>query len=345
MTKNDSIDNLDQLIIKAENSSGLSEEETIIAFEVIMSGEASQTQIANLLTTLAHRGETVAEITGATRIMRAKALSISAPKGAIDTCGTGGDASGTFNISTAVAFVVAACDVPVAKHGNRKASSRSGTADVLEELGVNLDATTTVIERALKETNLGFLFAPKHHSSMKHVASVRAELGIRTIFNLLGPLSNPAGAKHQLLGVFSEDWLVPMAKTLKALGSEKAWIVHGSDGLDELTVTGPSQVAQLRKGDISTFSISPEDAGLSTHHANTLKGGEPKDNAKALMSLLEGAKGAYRDIVLLNSAAALIIASKTDDLRAGVIQAAAAVDSGKAKNILERFVAITRGKN
>lgn len=334
---------LKSFIAQAASGQSLSEDEAQAAFEIIMSGDASPAQIASLLTALAVRGETVAEITGAARIMRAKALPVKAPANAIDTCGTGGDASGTVNISTAVAIVVAACDVPVAKHGNRKASSKSGTADVLEALGINLDATPDVVERALAEANIGFLFAQKHHSAMKHVAPVRGELGIRTIFNLLGPLSNPAGAKRQLLGVFSADWVKPMAETLQALGSERAWVVHGADGLDELTVTGPSQVAELKDGQVSVFEVTPQDAGLGTHEASALKGGEPEDNAKALSALLDGAPGAYRDIVLLNAAAALVIAGKADDLKAGAILAAAAIDDGNAKATLAKFAAITRG--
>lgn len=336
---------LKPFIAHAASGQSLSEDQAQAAFEIIMSGEASPAQIASLLTALAVRGETVAEITGAARIMRAKALPVKAPANAIDTCGTGGDAAGTVNISTAVAIVVAACDVPVAKHGNRKASSKSGTADVLEALGVNLDATPDVVEQALAEANIGFLFAQKHHSAMKHVAPVRGELGIRTIFNLLGPLSNPAGAKRQLLGVFSADWVKPMAETLQALGSERAWVVHGADGLDELTVTGPSQVAELKDGQVSVFEITPGDAGLSTHDASALKGGEPEDNAKALSALLDGAPGAYRDIVLLNAAAALVIAGKADDLKAGAALAAAAIDQGKAKATLAKFAAITQGQS
>ena len=336
---------LNLFIANAVAGKSLTESEAEAAFEIIMSGDASPVQIASFLTALAVRGETVAEITGAARIMRAKALPVKAPARAIYTCGTGGDASGTVNISTAVAIVVAACGVPVAKHGNRKASSKSGTADVLEALGVNLDATPDLVERAIAETNIGFLFAQKHHSAMKHVGPVRAELGIRTLFNLLGPLSNPAGAKRQLLGVFAADWVKPMAETLKALGSERAWVVHGSDGLDELTVTGSSTVAELKDGIVSTFEIAPQDAGLSLHEASSLKGGDPKDNAKALTALLDGTPGAYRDIVLLNSAAALIVADKVNDLKAGVDLAAAAIDSGDAKATLAKFGAITRSES
>ncbi|NKB43277.1 MAG: anthranilate phosphoribosyltransferase [Alphaproteobacteria bacterium] len=336
--------NLNPFIATAVSGKSLTEAEAESAFEIIMSGEASAVQIASFLTALAVRGETVAEITGAARIMRAKALPVKAPPGAIDTCGTGGDASGTVNISTAVAIVVAACGVPVAKHGNRKASSKSGTADVLEALGVNLDAPPNVVERAITETNIGFLFAQKHHSAMKHVGPVRAELGIRTLFNLLGPLSNPAGAKRQLLGVFAADWVTPIAETLNALGSERAWVVHGSDGLDELTVTGASTVAELKNGEVSTFEVSPQDAGLSTHDAQALKGGDPEDNAKALSALLDGAAGAYRDIVLLNAAAALLVADKVDNLETGASLAAAAIDKGDAKATLAKFAAITQGE-
>lgn len=336
---------LNSFIATAVAGKSLTESEAEAAFEIIMSGDASPVQIASFLTALAVRGETVAEITGAARIMRAKALPVKAPAEAIDTCGTGGDASGTVNISTAVAIVVAACGVPVAKHGNRKASSKSGTADVLESLGVNLDATPDVVEHAIAKTNIGFLFAQKHHSAMKHVGPVRAELGIRTLFNLLGPLSNPAGAKRQLLGVFAADWVTPMAETLKALGSERAWVVHGSDGLDELTVTGSSTVAELKDGVVSTFDIEPQDAGLSLHDPSSLKGGDPEDNAKALTALLDGEPGAYRDIVLLNSGAALIVADKVSDLKAGANLAAAAIDSGDAKATLAKFASITRGEN
>ncbi|MGB1875933.1 MAG: anthranilate phosphoribosyltransferase [Rhodospirillaceae bacterium] len=336
---------LNPFIKTAASGSALSESEAEAAFEIIMSGEATPIEIASFLTALAVRGETVAEITGAAKIMRAKALHVKAPGDAIDTCGTGGDAAGTVNISTAVAIAVAACGVPVAKHGNRKASSKSGTADVLEALGVNLDATPDVVERAIAETNIGFLFAQKHHSAMKHVGPIRAELGIRTLFNLLGPLSNPAGAKRQLLGVFAADWVAPMAETLKALGSERAWVVHGSDGLDELTVTGTSTVADLKVGVVSSFEVSPQDAGLAIHDAEALKGGDPEDNAKALSALLDGAPGAYRDIVLLNAAAALIVADKVSDLKEGATVAARAIDSGKAKATLEKFGALTRGES
>ncbi|MDX2223805.1 MAG: anthranilate phosphoribosyltransferase, partial [Rhodospirillaceae bacterium] len=290
------------------------------------------------------RGETVAELTGAARIMRAKAVRVAAPADAIDTCGTGGDASGTFNISTAVAFVVAGCGVPVAKHGNRAMSSKSGTADVLAALGVNLDAGPDLIARAIAEAGVGFLFAQKHHSAMKHVAPVRTELGTRTIFNLIGPLSNPAGAKRQLMGVFARKWVRPLAETLGQLGAEAAWVVHGSDGLDELTTTGASFVAELKNGAVREFEITPEGAGLSRAQPGALKGGDAAHNAHALKEVLHGRAGAYRDIVLLNAAAALMVACKASDLKAGADLARRSLDTGKAAAALDALVAISNGR-
>jgi anthranilate phosphoribosyltransferase len=332
-------------LAKLADGASLSEAEAESAFEVLMSGAATPAQMAAFLMSLRVRGETVAELTGAARIMRAKALRVNAPAEAIDTCGTGGDASGTYNISTAVAFVLAGCGVPVAKHGNRAASSKSGTADVLQALGVNLDATPEVIEQAIARANIGFLFAQKHHSAMKHVAPVRAELGVRTIFNLVGPLSNPAGAKRQLLGVFAHKWIVPLAETLGRLGSQRAWVVHGSDGLDELTTTGSSYVAELNNGLVRTFEVTPEDAGLSRADSSSLKGGDATHNALALRKVLAGEKSAYRDIVLLNAAAALIVAGKADDLKAGAAQAAQSIAAGHATKALDALIAITNGKS
>lgn len=251
------------LIARVAAGESLSEADAEAAFEIIMSGDATPAQIGGFLVGLRVRGETVEEITGAARIMRAKAAHIEAPPGAIDTCGTGGDAAGTFNISTAAALVVAACGVPVAKHGNRALSSKSGSADVLAALGVKVDCEMELVREALWENNIGFLMAPRHHSAMRHVAGPRVELATRTIFNLLGPLANPAGTTRQLVGVFSGDWLRPMAEVLGRLGSERAWVVHGSDGLDELTVTGPSQVAEWHQGQVSTFTVTPEDFGLA----------------------------------------------------------------------------------
>ena len=270
-----------------------------------------------------------------------KAASVSAPEDAIDTCGTGGDASGTYNISTAAALVAAACGVPVAKHGNRALTSKSGSADVLSELGVNLDANPDTVERCIREANVGFMFAPAHHAAMKHVGPSRVELGTRTIFNLLGPLSNPAGAKRQVIGVFSRDWVEPLALVLKNLGSETVWVVHGSDGLDELTTTGPSHVAQLKGGEVTTFEVTPEEAGLPRAVPEQLKGGDATRNAAAISELLAGQDGPFRDIVLLNSAAALIIGGKAKDLVDGARQAADAIDQGKARSHLDRLIEIS----
>jgi len=330
-------------LAKLADGASLSEADAEAAFEAIMSGNTSTAQIAAFLMALRVRGETVAELTGAARIMRAKALSVNAPVDAIDTCGTGGDASGTYNVSTAVAFVVAGCGVPVAKHGNRAASSKSGTADVLAALGVNLDAAPELIELAMTRANIGFLFAQKHHSAMKHVAPVRGELGVRTIFNLVGPLSNPAGASKQLLGVFAHKWIVPLAETLSRLGSTRAWVVHGSDGLDELTTTGASFVAELKDGKVSTFEVTPEDAGLPRVESAALKGGDAQHNAQALRRVFADQPSAYRDIVLLNAAAALVVAGKAPDLRAGATLAAQSIASGQANKALDALIAITNG--
>ena len=272
--------------------------------------------------------------------MRAKALHVEAPPDAIDTVGTGGDAQGTFNISTAAALVVAGCGVPVAKHGNRNFSSKSGSADLLAALGVNLDADMSLIARAIREAGIGFLMAPRHHSATRHVAPTRVELGTRTIFNLLGPLSNPAGVRRQLVGVFAPQWVKPVAEVLGKLGSVRAWVVHG-DGLDEITTTGTTLVASLEAGRVTTFEVTPEDAGLPRAQLVDLKGGEPQENAARLEAILAGAPGPLRDIVLFNSAAALIIAGKARDLREGVARAAASIDEGKARNALDRLIAIT----
>jgi anthranilate phosphoribosyltransferase len=321
----------------------LSEDEAAAAFDRMMSGDATPAQMGGFLMALRVRGETVAEITGAARTMRAKALTIEAPEGAIDTVGTGGDGAGTFNISTAAALVVAGCGVPVAKHGNRNFSSRSGSADILAAAGVNLDAEPALVRRAMVEAGFGFLMAPRYHAATRHVAPTRVELGTRTIFNLLGPLSNPAGAKRQLVGVFAPHWVMPVAEVLGKLGSERAWVVHG-DGLDELTTAGTSLVAELKDGRITRFEVTPEDAGLPRASLDDLKGGDPGVNAAKLIVLLDGRRGPLRDIVLLNGAAALIVAGRARDLRQGVDQAASSIDSGAARRVLERLIAITNGK-
>ncbi|MCP1335804.1 anthranilate phosphoribosyltransferase [Futiania mangrovi] len=329
------------LIARVADGTALTEDEAMQAFDIMMSGEATPSQIGGFLMALRVRGETVDEITGGARIMRSKALKVDAPAGAVDTCGTGGDASGTYNVSTAVAFVVAACGVPVAKHGNRALSSKSGSADVLSALGVNIELDAGLVARAIREAGLGFMMAPRHHGAMRHVGPTRVELGTRTIFNLLGPLSNPAGARRQLIGVFSDRWVVPMAEVLGKLGAERAWVVHGSDGLDELTTTGPSIVAEWHAGAVRTFEVTPEDAGLSRATAADLRGGDAEVNARALKAVLDGSRDAYRDIVLLNAAATLIVADKAADLKSGAATAADAIDSGKARAVLDRLVAVT----
>ncbi|HZT90174.1 MAG TPA: anthranilate phosphoribosyltransferase [Stellaceae bacterium] len=328
------------LLAQVASGRALSESEAEAAFEIIMSGNATPSQMGGLLMALRVRGESVDEITGAARIMRAKAVAIDAPPGTIDTCGTGGDSSGTFNISTASALVAAGCGVPVAKHGNRALSSRSGSADVLTALGVNIDADMAVVRRCLWEVGIGFLMAPRHHSATRHVAPTRVELATRTIFNLLGPLSNPAQARRQLVGVFAPEWVVPMAEVLGRLGAEHAWVVHGS-GLDELTTAGSTAVAEFKDGKVSTFEVVPEDVGLPRACLDDLKGGDPAHNAVLMRQLLEGERGPLRDIVLLNSAAALLVAGRVAALRDGVELAAASLDGGAARRVLDRLVAET----
>ena len=333
--------NLKALLAHVADSKPLDAAQAERAFDVIMSGDATPAQMGGFLMALRVRGETVPEITGAVRAMRSKMLTIEAPAGAIDTCGTGGDAKGTYNVSTASAIVVAGCGVPVAKHGNRALSSRSGAADVLTALGVNIDAHMSLVQRSLHEANLCFLMAPRHHSAMRHVGPTRVELGTRTIFNLLGPLSNPAGVTRQVIGVFAPQWVEPLAEVLRGLGHEHAWVVHGADGLDELSTTGASQVAELKGGKIKTFEVSPADAGLPMATLADLKGGDAEHNAKVLQAMLEGALGPFRDIVLYASAAALIVAGKAPDLKAGVATAGEAVDSGRARQTLAHLVAIS----
>jgi anthranilate phosphoribosyltransferase len=318
----------------------LSEAEAEAAFEIIMSGDATPSQMGGLLMAMRVRGETVDEITGAARIMRSKALTITAPPGAIDTCGTGGDGSGTFNVSTATALILAGAGIPVAKHGNRALSSRSGSADVLTALGVNIDCDMAVVQRCLDEIGIGFLMAPRHHSATRHVAPTRVELATRTIFNLLGPLSNPAGAKRQLVGVFAPQWVVPMAEVLGRLGAEHAWVVHGS-GIDELSTAGVTTVAEFKNGRVRSFEVAPEDAGLPRATLDDIKGGEPAHNAALMRGVLDGERGPLREIVLLNAAAGLIIAERAADLCEGVAIAADTLDSGKAAEVLDRLIAET----
>jgi anthranilate phosphoribosyltransferase len=332
---------LKTLIAQVANGAALSEDEASTAFDIMMSGDATPSQMGGFLMALRVRGETVPEIVGAARTMRAKMLQIETPPGAIDTCGTGGDAKGTYNISTATAFVVAGCGVPVAKHGNRALSSKSGGADVLGALGVNVEADMALVARALQEAGLCFLMAPRHHSAMRHVGPTRVELGTRTIFNLLGPLCNPGLVKRQVLGVFDRAWVTPLAKVLKGLGHEHAWVVHGDGGYDEITSTGVSYVAELKDGEIKTFEITPEDAGLTRSDPATLRGGDAAVNAHALTALLDGEHGPLRDTVLLSSAAALIVAGKVWNLADGVALAADAIDSGRARAVLHKLATIS----
>lgn len=331
---------LKPLITKIGDGASLSESEAEQAFNIIMSGEASTAQIGAFLMGLKVRGETVDEITGAVRVMRAKALPVKAPEGAMDVVGTGGDGHGTYNISTATAFVVAGAGVPVAKHGNRAASSKAGTADALSALGINLDTDMANVERSIAEAGIGFLFAARHHSAMRHVGPVRAELGMRTIFNILGPLSNPAGVKRLLVGTYSKELVEPMAKTLLTLGAESAWVVHGADGLDELSTTGPNHVVRILNGAIETITVSAADAGLPEASLSDLLGGTADENAAAIRAVLAGEAGPYRDIVLFNAAAALIVAGRTDNLTDGVTLAAAAIDDGKAQAALDKMISI-----
>lgn len=326
--------NLKPFIARLAAGETLSDDQAEAAFDVIMSGEATPAQIGGLLMAMRIRGETVAEITGAVRAMRARMTPIDAPAGAIDVCGTGGDGAGTLNVSSAVTFVVAGCGVPVAKHGNRALSSRTGGADVLTALGVNVDAPMEALPSILAESGCVFLFAPRHHPSMRHAAGPRVELGTRTIFNLLGPLANPAKVRRQLTGVFAPDWTRPMAETLAALGHEAAWIVHGM-GLDELTTAGANHVTSLRDGEITSFVVEPEDADLPRAPVSAIQGGDAAFNAAALQSMLQGAPGPYRDTVVLNSAAALIVAGRVGDLREGVSLASDSIASGAALAALQ----------
>ena len=320
---------LKPVLARVANGEALSETESEDAFGLVMSGTATPSQIAGLLMALRVRGETVPELTGAVRAMRARMLAIEAPPGAIDVCGTGGDSQGTLNVSTAVSFVVAGLGVPVAKHGNRALSSRAGGADVLAALGIDLDTPIERLAHVLRAANIAFLFAPRHHAAIRHAQATRTELGVRTIMNLLGPMANPAQVRRQLTGTYAPAWLRPMAETLDRLGTEHAWLVHG-EGLDELTLAGETQVVELRAGTIRAFTVAPEDAGLPRAPLAAIRGGDAAANAAALEALLHGAPGAYRDIVVLNAAAALIVAGRATDLREGAALAARSLDEGLA---------------
>jgi anthranilate phosphoribosyltransferase len=335
------MDDLKALIAKAATGAALTLEESAAAFDRMMSGEATPSQMGGLLMALRVRGETVDEITGAVRTMRAKMLRVPAPADAIDVVGTGGDASGSYNISTCAAFIVAGAGVPVAKHGNRALSSRCGAADVLAALGVRIDLAPDAIARCIREAGIGFMFAPSHHPAMKHVGPTRVELGTRTIFNLLGPLSNPAGVKRQMVGVFSRHWVEPIAHVLKNLGSERAIVVHGSDGLDEITTAGPTTVASFENGKVRTYDIAPQDFGFAKVRPDALRGGDANENAAALLDVLKGAKGPFREVAIFNAGAALMVAGRANDLEGGILLARKSVDSGEAEGRLDRLIAVS----
>jgi anthranilate phosphoribosyltransferase len=318
-------------LIGTAASRPLTRAEATTAFTALFEGEGTPAQMGGFLMALRTRGETVDEYAAAASVMRAKCNSVRAPAGAMDIVGTGGDGKGTLNISTATAFVVAGAGVVVAKHGNRNLSSKSGAADALTELGLNVMVGADVVERCLAQAGIGFMMAPMHHPATRHVGPVRAELGTRTIFNILGPLTNPAGVKRQLTGAFSADLIRPMAETLLALGSEKAWLVHGGDGTDEISIALPTKVSALENGTVHDFEIAPEDAGLPRHPFEAILGGTPAENAQAFRALLDGAPGAYRDAVLFNAAAALIVADRAASLPEGVALARTSIDSGAAK--------------
>ena len=338
-------DGIKPLLAKTADGLPLSSKEAEIAFELIMTGNATPAQIGAFLMALRVRGETIDEIFAAAKVMRLKATKISAPDASIDIVGTGGDGFGTLNISTGAALVVAACGVPVAKHGNRALSSRSGAADVLTALGVNIECEMSLIEESINHAGFGFMMAPRHHSATRHVAGPRVELATRTIFNVLGPLSNPAGVKRLLVGVFSEKWVEPLAHVLGRLGAEKAWVVHGSDGLDEMTLSGPTYVAEYENGSVNTFECSPADAGLKEAPIKSVQGGDAAYNADALTALLNGEHSPYRDIVCYTSAGALVVAGVANQLGEGVEIAQRAIDEGQAKKTLQLLIEITNKRS
>jgi anthranilate phosphoribosyltransferase len=335
------MDDLKTLIGKVATGASLTRQEAANAFDRMMSGEATPSQMGGMLMALRVRGETVDEITGAVSAMRARMLRVTAPADAVDIVGTGGDGSGSVNVSTCASLIVAGAGVPVAKHGNRALSSKSGAADVLAALGVRIELTPEQVGRCIREAGIGFMFAPAHHPAMRNVQPTRVELATRTIFNLLGPLSNPAGVKRQMIGVFSRQWVQPLAEVLKNLGAESIWVVHGSDGLDEITLTGPTSVSVLKNGAIRSFEVTPEDAGLKRAGGDALKGGEAAANAVALRSVLEGKPGAFRDVALLNAAAAFVVAGKAKDLKDGVALGMKSLDGGAALERLNRLVAVS----
>ena len=331
---------LKPFIAKVATRQVLSRIEASDAFEVMMSGEASMAQIGGFLMALRVRGETVDEIAGAVSIMRSKMVPVEAPEDAIDIVGTGGDGTNTYNISTLASLIVAGAGVPVAKHGNRALSSKSGTADALSQLGVKLDIDPETISRCIREAGIGFMFAQLHHPAMRHVGPARVELGTRTIFNIVGPLSSPASVKRQLFGVYSPEWLLPGAEALRDLGLTSAWVVHGS-GLDEVTTTGPTKVAALKDGEITTFELTPEDFGVPVVPLEAIRGGDGAVNAAALRDVLAGARTAYRDVALCNAAASLVIAGKAEDVREGMALAVRSLDTGAAAAALDKLIEVS----
>ena len=335
------MNDLKSFIAKVATGATLSRDEAASAFDSMMAGEATPSQMGGLLMALRVRGETVDEITGAVAVMRAKMLRVAAPADAMDIVGTGGDGSGSVNVSTCASFIVAGAGVPVAKHGNRALSSRSGAADVLAALGVKIDLSPEQVSRCVAEAGIGFMFAPNHHPAMKNVGPTRVELATRTIFNLLGPLSNPAGVKRQMVGVFSRQWVQPLAQVLKNLGAESVWVVHGSDGLDEIALSGPTFVTALEHGELRSFEVTPEEAGLARVGGDALKGGDADANAGALKSVLDGMPSPYRDVALLNAAAALIVAGQAKTLKEGVELGARSLDSGAALGKLKQLIAVS----
>ncbi|MGV8856391.1 MAG: anthranilate phosphoribosyltransferase [Devosia sp.] len=334
-----------QALHKIADGKDLTGEEMRGVMRVIMAGEATQSQIGAFLMGMRIKGETVGEIAAAVSILREQMVPVEAPEGAIDIVGTGGDGLGSLNISTATALVVAGAGVPVAKHGNKALSSRSGSSQVLEALGVKLDLTPAQIGYTIAAAGIGFMFAPSHHPAMRHVGLARTEMGVRTLFNLLGPQANPAGVRRYLLGVYSEQWVEPVAAALLANRAIKAWVVHSSEGLDELSTSGTNFVAQIAKGDLRSFELHPEKLGLALTDPQDLLGGEPSENAAAMVALFDGAPGAYRDTVLLNAGAALLVADKVETIEDGIALARETVDSGKARNTLARLVAVSNGND
>lgn len=334
-------DDFKTLLAKVADKVALTREEAARAFDRMMSGEATPSQMGGLLMALRVRGETVDEITGAVTAMRAKMLKVDAPPDAIDIVGTGGDAKGSFNISTCAAFIVAGAGVPIAKHGNRALSSKSGAADVLAALGVKIELLPEQVHDCIREAGIGFMFAPAHHPAMKNVGPTRVELGTRTIFNLLGPLSNPAGVKRQMVGTYSKQWVEPMAQVLKNLGSESVWVAHGADGLDEISISGPTTIAALENGTVRTFEVRPEDIGIKPLPQDAVRGGDGEANAATMRSVLRGDKSAFRDVSILNAAGALIVAGKAKTLPDGARIAAQSIDSGAAAARLEKLVAVS----